>query len=268
MGELKLKTLEEHCEMVEQMGKLSFFLASRWRKEKRSDKTPGELIRDHTPFFYHGLNHLDYKTKWDNPECQRILAHADELQQLPPEEFEVQMWAFVRDHAMKRAEQFYPESVGIKVDPGWNCGSLKYDPPAEHPTLPPGKVVFHIANAVSPHSIFDDPAYLPHCFLLLMKEAELRFGCNVLCTSTWLNEKQAFLDCFPQEWHCNLSPRPETMQLPSWHFGWWGQLITRRGTINPQMVNFIRENGILKYLCRSSHCSFENMRKHLKEHFF
>ena len=154
----------------------------------------------------------------------------------------------------------------MKAPASWNCGSLKYDVPAAA-ALESGRVVFHIANAVGPKSIFEDPDYLPHCFLLLMKESEFRFGVNVLFTSTWLNEKKAFLACFPQEWLDNLSPRPEEKPVPRWHFGWWGQLVTGRGTINPKAEKFVRENGYLKYCCLASHCSFENMRKHLREKF-
>ena len=262
----ELKTLEEHCKYVEGFARVSFFFARKWLMPKFPEKKPGELIRDHTPLLYHGLNYPP-AAQSENPECQKILSRADDLAGLEPEEFEETMWNEIRDLAAKRAELNYPNAVGVKAPASWNCGSLKYDPPFEHPNLDPGQVTFHIANAVGPKSIFDDPDYLPHCFLLLMKEAQFRFGCHTLFTSTWLNERQAFLNCFPQEWRRNMSPRPEEHPVPRWHFGWWGQLVTGRGTINPKAEKFVRENGYLKYCCLASHCSFENMRKHLREKF-
>ena len=262
----ELKTLEEHRKYVEDFARVSFFFARKWLVKKIPDQPISELIRAHTPLLYHGLNYLPGIWK-DDPECQDILARADRLAALEPEEFENAMWDEIKDLAAKRADLYYPNAVGVKGPASWNCGSLKYDPPAEHPTNPPERVVFHIANAVGPKSIFEDPDYLPCCFMLLMKEAEFRFGCTELSTSTWLNERAAFLNCFPQEWQDNLTPHPEEPQVPGWHFGWWGQLVTRRGTVSHAADKFVRENGYLKYYPRSSHCSFENMRKHLKANF-
>ena len=261
-----IKTVGEHCQYVEGIARVSFFFARKWLAPRFPEKNIGELIRDHTPLLYHGLNYLP--GVWsENSECREILAKSDRLANLEPEEFEETMWDEIRELAAGRAEISYSTSVGVKAPASWNCGSLKYDPPSEHPNQDPGQATFHIANAVCPKSIFDDPDYLPHCFLLLMKEAQFRFGCHTLATSTWLNEKPAFLAFFPEEWLDNMSPRPEDLPIPRWHFGWWGQLVTGRGTINPKAEKFVRENGHLKYCCRASHCSFENMRKHLKEKF-
>ena len=82
-----------------------------------------------------------------------------------------------------------------------------------------------------------------------------------------LNQKilETIHQYFPQEWRDNLEKAPSTPPVPQWHYGWWGQLVTGKGTINPKTDAFVRENGYLKYNCLSSHCTFENMRKHLKE---
>ena len=221
----ELKTLEEHCKYVEGFARVSFFFARKWLAPKFPEKKIAELILDHTPLLYHGLNYLP--SVWsEDSECRKILTRADNLAELAPGEFEETMWNEIRDLAAKRAELNYPNAVGVKAPASWNCGSLKYDPPSGHPDQDPKLVSFHIANAVGPKSIFDDPDYLPHCFLLLMKEAEIRFGCHTLATASWLNEKTAFLDCFPQEWRDNMSPRPEGQVVPRWHFGWWGQRVS------------------------------------------
>ena len=260
----ELKTLEEHFEYVKRMTRVSFFFARKWLVPQFPETSIGELIRDHTPALYHGLNYEDYQTKWDNPDCRNILSHANDLSALSPEDFEEEMWKFIEKLARKRAELTYPAAVGIQAPPDWNCGSLKYDLPANHPDMDPNWIVFHIANAVGPKSIFDDPTYLPCCFLLLMKEAEIRFNSNILYTSTWLNEKEEFLQIFPQEWRDNREPC-DKKPVPGWHFGWWGQLVTGKGTVNPKTEKFARENGYLKYACRMSYCSFSSMRRHLKQ---
>ena len=260
-----LKTLEEHCEYVEGLARVSFFFARKWLAPKFPEKKISKLILDHTPLLYHGLNYLPEDWQ-NNPECQEILFRADRLASLSPEKFEETLWSEIKESAEKRAELNYPNSVGVKAPASWNCGSLKYDPPKEG--QPEGWVTFHIANSVGPHSIFEDKEYLALCFMLLMKEAQISFNANVLYTGTWLNENERFLAYFPQEYLDNLSPRPAVPPVPQWHFGCWGQIVTRRGTINSKAEKFVRENGYLKYICRASHCSFENMRRHLKEKFF
>ena len=258
----ELKTQEEHFEYMKQLARVSFYFARKWLVLRFPGRNLGELIRDYTPILYHGLNYLP--AIWDtDPDCRRIMDCADRLANLAPEDFEERMWNEIRTLTEKRAEMNYPTAVGVAAPASWNCGSLKYDPPSGK--KPEGWVTFHIANAVGPNSIFDDPEYLAYCFLLLMKESEFRFGVNVLYTSTWLNDRAVFIRFFPQEWQDNMSPRPEEKPVPRWHFGWWGQLVTSRGTINPKAERFVRENGFLRYACRESHCSFENMRRHIQE---
>ncbi len=180
------KILAEHQEYVEQMARLSFFFVRRWLGGRMPEKPVGELLLDHTPLFYHALNYPDHETKWNNPNCLSIAAKADELKVLPPSKFEEQMWFEVKDLAVERAERFYPTSVGMGAPAGWNAGSLKYDPPV--PGLPPNYCNFHIANAVSPKSIFDSPEYLPHCFIELMDRSEKEYGYDTLHTATWLDD--------------------------------------------------------------------------------
>ena len=136
----ELKTLEEHRRYVEGFARVSFFFARKWLVPKFPEKKPGELIRDHTPVLYHGLNYP--AAAWaDNPECRDILDRADRLADLEPDEFEEAMWDGIKELAAKRAELNYPNAVGVKAPASWNCGSLKYDPPSEHPDLDPGRAL-------------------------------------------------------------------------------------------------------------------------------
>ena len=260
----QVKTLEEHKIYGEQMARLAFYFAKKWLAPRNPEKTMSELLREHTPLFYHAL-HFTPGTWMEIPGCVKIMEQADLLADLSPEDFEEEMWKFTCMLSRVQAESNYPVGVAVNTKPGWNCGTLKYDPPTG--TLAEeGKVVFHISNAIGPHSIFEDPSYLAYCFLLVMKETEMRYGSHTLYTSTWLNNRQQWLDLFPAEWQENMEAEDEAGKLlPPWHFGWWGQIVTKRGTIAPAMDQYIRENGRLKYACKTSQCSFRAMREHLKQ---
>lgn len=254
------KTLAEHRDYIEQLCRISFFYAGRL-KESVPEESAGLLLRKRTPLFYHALNLKEYMEWENNPECLAIEALADGLAELAVDEFEERMYGEIRDKAMDSAEKFYPVSVGMGVPPDWNVRSLKYDPPKEN--LPPAWCNFHIANWMAPRSFFDDPVHLPGCFLELMGRSEKEYGYDTLHTGTWLNEEPRWLALFPEEWHNNLSPRGA---LPSWNFGDWGQMVTARGTFNYKAGGYLREHGELRYGCRSSHCSFASMRKHLEKY--
>lgn len=256
------KSLAEHKDYIEQMARLSFFLA-RQLKEQNQEQTAGELLRDRTPLFFHTLHYLDYQTKWANQDCLRIMQKANELANLPAAEFEAQMYAEIKDLAMERAECFYPTSVGVKLPP-WgqeSPGSLKIDPPDPSGKRAPHWGNFHIANALAPRSIYDDPRHLPECFLEIMARGEKEYGFDTLCTGTWLNDTPRWLALFPPEWIENLSPGSDRT---GWHFGGWGQLVTKRGTFNEQAGQYVREHLKPKYRARSSHCSFAALRRHLE----
>ena len=258
MTKVVKKSLSAHKEYVEQMARVSFFFASKWLKSKMPEKNIGVLIREHTPLFYHALEYHDYASRWNIPECLEILAKADELQDLSPMKFENRMWLEIKDLAMKRAEEFYLQSVGVTPPEDYNAGSLKYDPPADN--RPANYCNFHIANAISPKSIFEDPAYLPECFMQLMDKSEKEYGFDTLVTGTWLNDNPRWLKLFPQEWLDNLSPRTDNI---GWSFGEWGQVVTARGTFNEKVGSDLRRTGKFKYKSRYSRCSFQAMRRHL-----
>jgi hypothetical protein len=95
-----------------------------------------------------------------------------------------------------------------------------------------------------------------------MDKSEAEYGYNVLYTVTWLNDTPRWLALFPEEWQNNLSSGSANI---GWHFGYWGQLVTARGTFNEKAGRFLRDNLELKYKLRSSHCSFKSMREHLSK---
>lgn len=256
----KVKTLEENRKFVEDLARLSLFFAKKYMPLRKPEKSIREHLLDHTPLFHHALMLSNYQEKWACKETEEILLKAEALSSLSPEDFEEEMWDFMKEFAIGKADEKYERCTGVNPPLSWNCGSLKYDPPK--PDLPEGTIIFHINNAVGPKSIFDDPDYLKYCFLLLLKETEMKYGAKILRTATWLNGRSEFLRFFPEEWMRNMRDSGE--DIPSWHYGFWGQVITGKGMINPKMDAFIRNCGYLKYRCYSSSCSYENMYNHLK----
>ena len=126
-------------------------------------------------------------------------------------------------------------------------------------------IEFHIANAISPKSIFDDPLYLPCCFMIMMEQVEALYQAEYILTGTWLNSNSKWLELFPQEWHDNLSAPPADIK---WHYGFWGQFITARGTFNDKLGDYFRTNRKFRYSLRSSKCTLAAMRKHLRARLF
>ena len=244
--EMNKKTLEEHCEYVREMARLSFYFAYMLQR-KLPEESLSDILRNHTPFYYHAMGYL---ADLPRPEFEAVAADS-------ANEFEEKMYGRLQDAIMKRAIELYPSSMQVGNE--WNCGSLRYGTP--EPSIP-GWCTVHITNAVAPDSIFTDPAYLPKCFLKLMDDSEKEYAYTMLYAGTWLNDKDKWLALFPEEWQKNLTPHE--IQIPSWHTGHWGQLITARGTFNYKGGDFARQNGYLKYAVRYSHCSYTAMREYLK----
>lgn len=260
MSDARKKTPEEHREYIWSLTRLSLFFAWRWR-EGHPDESISEALKNRTPLFHHALNLMRNEGE-DHPQWRALLAAAEALApgMRDAEAFEEAMFAQIRDFARDRADRFYAESVGVALPPDWNVRSLKYDPPREG--LPPSYCNFHIANALAPRSIFDDPDHLPECFLEVMDRGEREYGYDTLRTATWLNDHPAWLALFPREWRDNLGPRRQDV---GWTFGCWGQLVNARGLFNEKAGRYVRERGELRYKLRESHCSFHAMREHLRQ---
>ncbi len=257
---LEVKSLEEHKVYLERLARISFFYARKYLMPRLPNATLAECIRDHTPVLYHALFHYESRPKWDDPKSMEILNRANDLAGLEPEAFEEAMWDSIKDYAHERAEMNYPRGVGVAAPSDWHCGCLTYDKPSPNAN---GVVVFHIANSVGPHSIFEDPQYIPKCLELLMTETEIRFGATALTTSTWLNDRPRWQAIFPQSWRDNMSPRVAD-PLPVWSVASWGQLIDSRGCVVPEREEALRKTGVLKYQARKSQCTFADLRKHLQ----
>lgn len=250
--------IKPYKEFMESMIPLSLNFAYMW-KICHPDERISEILSKRT--YLVELLRLNEAEKQTLTEWSDFLSEAGNYFQGNPskEYFEKDLTVRLTPFALSRFNKYYESRL---VLPGkFNAGSLKYDAPL--PELPRNHCNFHIANMVSPKSFFEDPEYMPRCFIELMSKSEKEYGYDTLQTFTWLNSRSRWLALFPQEWHDNVS---EPDNQVAGNLGYWGQLITAAGTINKQMEEYVRIHGELKYKPRRSHCSFEAMRKHLNKY--
>lgn len=171
--------------------------------------------------------------------------------------FENEAYKVFQGEIEKKAPKAFAEYSPAK---NFKSGSLTYHEPDKNS---PGVIAVHIANALMPESIFDDPLYLPNCMLMLLEKSEAEFGVSILHCGTWLNSHPRWLELFPQEWLDDMSLPDENIQ---WHLGFWGQFITARGTFHRKNAMKFRESGKMPFAFRESDCSFESLRTHLTKY--
>jgi hypothetical protein len=257
------KTIEEHRDYMYQTVRLQLFFLWTWLKE-HSEESLSSVLRDRIDIY----RKTAVNTEMLNPKTQRFgspewLGYESELKKLYREykddvqAFEDAGFEIFHSTIDERLPKDFADKSGTA---GYQCGSLRYNLMEEgkiHET-----VGFHIANAVQPESFFADPEYLPGCFMKLMKETGEKYGSTRLATGTWLNSLPKWLELFPQEWQDNLSDENTDVK---WHYGFWGQFLTARGTFNYKYGKILRETGKLPFYPRTSNCSFEAMKKHLNQ---
>jgi len=260
-----LKTLDEHREYLYQLVRLNLFFLRNWLTEHPKE-TLSAVLRKRTDIYRKtSINKELLNPATLNFECPEWLKLEHQLELVYKQHkdnaatFEDAAFAVFKDSIDERVEKDYKDDSRLA---GYQCGSLRYN---EHEdVLKHETTSFHIANALQPESFFADPQYLPRCFLDLMRQTAEKYGSTKLYTGTWLNSLPRWLELFPQEWQDNLSPKNTDVQ---WHYGFWGQFITARGTFNYKYGELMRKTGKMPFYPRSSSCSFANMKKHLKEKY-
>lgn len=171
--------------------------------------------------------------------------------------FEAEGFALLRDAVDGRA---FRDWIDVSFINGYQCGSLRY----EYGALEKDTVDVHIANARRPGSMFEDPEYLPCCFVELMRVTEAKFNCRRFRVISWLNSMPKWLEYFPQSFRDSRGSANTDIQ---WHYGFWGQFIDARGLFNKRNAERFRATGTMPYSTRESFCSFTAMRQHLRNHF-
>jgi hypothetical protein len=255
---LMRKSITEHQDYLYGIVKLKLFFIWRWKAEH-----PGEPVRDilrnrvdiyrKTSVNTGLLNPTEIR--FDSPEWLALEAKMEAAYrefQDDAASFERCGFEIFKGVVDERLEKDFNDRSGLA---GYQCGSLRFDEQEGKTDIP--LIGFHIANAVAPASIFDDPDYLPRCFMDLMDKTERKYHSTRLGTTTWLNSVPRWLELFPREWIDNLGPEGKDVQ---WHYGFWGQFITSRGTLNHKATAHLRRTGELLFYPRKSNCSFAAMR--------
>jgi len=258
------KTLDEHRDYLYKIVRLKLFFLH-CRLAEHPQETVVEGLRNRVDIYRKTdanpglLNPSDID--WQTPAWQTIETGIAELytrHRADAAAFEEQAFAFIRPHLDARLEKDFADRSGLD---GYQCGCLRY----ELYNGPRETVLFHIANPLQPESIFANPLYLPCCFLILLEEVERRYGATGVTTTSWLNSVPKWLAYFPAEWQQNLETPVTDVQ---WHYGFWGQFITARGTFNEALGEYVRRHKQLKYYPRASRCRIAVLRKYLQEKYF
>jgi len=256
------KTLDEHRAYLHDIVRLKLWFAWRWLREHPEEPFE-QALRERVDLYRKleinpgGINPVEIN--WDDPRWLELEARAREAYLAHQEDensaaFEEEAFQIFRPQLDARAPRDFACLSRLE---GYDYGSIRFDPPGKER---PKRVFIHIANVIAPRSIFEDQAYLPDCLQEVMRQAEEGYGAEELETSTWLNSVPAWLALFPREWQEHLSP-PNLDIL--WHYGFWGQFITARGTFQAKRAQQFRESGVLPYSPRWSWCTFDALKAHL-----
>lgn len=255
-------TLEEHRDYLHKIVKLQLFFLHKWLAEhpeedfryvlrervdiyRKTEANPGPLNPSELFFDAPAWREMEDAALEVYTKCK------DDRTAFEREAFEI-----FRASIDARCPRNYTDRTTFRR---YQCGSLRYETALQED----GKTVsFHIANAVAPHSIFEDPAYLPRCFIDLMDKVEAELGATEISTWTWLNGNLKWLRLFPREWtSVNLSAPSRDVR---WHYGFWGQFISARRTFNDKYGEILRTTGELPFYPRGSRCTIASMRRHLQ----
>ncbi|MBO5959899.1 MAG: hypothetical protein J6Q65_07225 [Lentisphaeria bacterium] len=262
------KTLEEHREYLYDIVNLKLFYLHLRQTEIDPDEPFRDAIRNRVDIYRkteaNPGPHTPAELFFDAPAWTVMEDRAYELMKKynsssdsDRKNFEDEAFSVFKDSIDQRCERDY---LDPSVLARYQCGSLRHDLEL-HPT---GYLCFHIANAVRPHSIYDDPLHIPRCLLALLRVAEETFHAKGLRTHTWLNSSQRWRACFPAAWETNLSEPSDAKTNIAWHYGWWGQFISARGTLQKKNAEYLRKNKTVPYLPRTSFATIEEFKEHLK----
>ena len=253
-------TFPEHRQYLYDIVRLKLFFVHYWL-EHHPEETFRFVIRQRVDIYRKtdanpGLL-TPTKLYFDSPEWTSLENEAYRVYQTTIHDragFEEKAFQVFRPSIDARAQRDYLDPSPLHA---YQCGSLKHNPAldADGQTLD-----FHIGNAVCPHSIFEDPAYLPRCFASLLDKAE-SMGATRIATCSWLNENKKWLALFPPEWANEHLSAPDKNVL--WHYAFWGQFISSRHTFNAKYGRILRETGEFPFYPRFSWCTVERMREQI-----
>lgn len=254
------KSLTEHREYLADICRLKLWCVWHWQSTHPNDHISDTLRKRVDIYRKTDINNEDMNPKqcsWQDPRWISLVNQISKVWDTyhnNAEAFEAESFAIVWPSVSRRCERDFNESSYVK---NYQCGSLTFNPPSKEN---PNEVFFHIANALSPRSIFDYPRYLPTCLRCVVSNSRQQYQATQLTTASWLNDHPAWQALFPAVWKQRMSPaETET----DWHFGFWGQFINARGTFNHKLGEKLRTTGKFPYGFRRSWCTHQELLAHL-----
>ena len=257
------KTLKEHREYLYEIVKLKLFFLHHWLR-RHPEETFRDAIRTRVDIYRKtdanpgGLN--PDKLYFDAPAWLALEDAASRLYEndkIHADSFEKRAFDIFKPSIDARCKRDYEDQTAAA---GYQCGCFRHDLEIFYPEQK--ALGFHIMNSLSPDSFLDHPDYVKACFLKLLNIAEQQFHAVRILTCTWLNSHPKWLAFFPEDWLKNMSEEDKSVQ---WHYGFWGQFISARGTFNYKYGQYLRRTGCMPFYPRTSCCSIESMRDKLNE---
>jgi hypothetical protein len=263
-------TNDEQFDYLESSSRLMLWFAREWHK-KRPDEDFESVIRNRTDLYRmttFNSGGLDspvggYPEAWLQILNKFLKIHNETKGEPDSAGFEQKCSEILRPYWMGRVERDVKGQADGTLVAGYQCGSLRYELAPDKNN--PKRIIFHIANACYPGSLFDDRLYLPACLLVLTTQCAAKFGVTEIGTGTWLNSHPKWLEFFPKEWLKHMGASNDDIR---WHYGFWGQFITSRRTFNHKLGAKFRQSGKMPYALRSSWCSISSLRKHIETTYF
>jgi hypothetical protein len=127
-----------------------------------------------------------------------------------------------------------------------------------------GRVTLHLSNPFAPRSPFDDLRQRAVELVQLLRHArEQRGELHTVSCGSWLSAFGPFQSLFPASFAASAS---EPYPLAH-HYGWWGQMMDRRGRFHAGNGMHLRRTGEFRYPCITCRCSINEAIGHLRERF-
>ena len=258
------KTLEEHRQYLYDIVRLKLFFLHLYLTEKEPGADFSHTIRQKVDIYRkteanpgpHTPTELFFDAPaWKNmeDETERIFKSYGTNSDSARQKFEDEAFPVFKDSIDLRCERDFLDNSVLEK---YQCGSLKHEDAVNED----GWLGFHMANAVRPHSFYDDPLYLPRCFRALLRVAEVKYHAKEIFTHSWLNDTKRWQAQFPAVWMENMSEASENV---NWTYGWWGQFISARGDLQKKNADYLREHHDFPCKPRLSHCPVNLMKEHI-----
>jgi hypothetical protein len=256
---MNARELKEHREYLREIVKLKLYFLWGWRQ-----RSPGESFRsaiekrvdiyrkldiNDGPLFRNLSKACFAHPKWKALVEKLFQLYGERKSDSDASRFENDGFEILADEIDARCER----DLSYEIEAGYckyKCGSLDY--------MNQGKGYFfiHIANAIAPKSIFEEPLYLVNCLTDLLDRTKAK----IVTTNSWLNSHPRWLALFPGEW----SASREVTLPPFRTLGWWGQFITASGSLHVKHAAHLRATGEFPFLRQKAFCSAEALRNHLE----